>query len=119
VFQTQVISASSNNCDDTTTTLIEINTVSAVNGNTDGIEAKNSQMNELNQELKSRLEKSQQSIDALNEQIIQLNIKLGEMKNAYEQSKQSELDERNKNKHLEKSVRAFKIEKDQLLMVII
>jgi chromosome segregation ATPase len=92
--------------------------LSTVNGNTDGIEAKSAPINELNEELKSRLEKSQQSIDVLNEQIIQLNIKLGEMKNAYEQTKQSELDERNKNKHLEKSVRALKIEKDQLLMVI-
>ena len=53
-------------------------------------------------------------LNASNEQIAQLNLKLNEMTTMYENSKQNELDEKNKIKHLERSVRALKIEKDQL-----
>jgi serine/threonine-protein kinase MRCK len=67
-----------------------------------------------NDEINFKLDQSQLMLNASNEQISQLNLKLNEMTTMYENSKQNELDEKNKIKHLERSVRALKIEKDQL-----
>jgi hypothetical protein len=53
----------------------------------------------------------------LREQLQQTNSKLVEITGLYETAKQAELDEKNKNKHLERSTRALKIEKDQLFSV--
>ena len=72
---------------------------------------------ELVDELKVKLDLAQQAITNLKEQIVQLNAKLNEMNTLYESTKQSELEEKNKIKHLERSVRALKIEKDQLFTV--
>lgn len=59
----------------------------------------------------------QAAIAGLKEQVAQLGGKLAEMNTLYESTKQSELEEKNKIKHLERSVRALKIEKDQLFTV--
>ena len=69
-------------------------------------------------DLKVKLEQSQQAIDLLRDQLVQGNTKLNEMTSLYETTKQSEVDEKNKIKHLERSVRALKIEKDQLFAQI-
>ena len=61
-------------------------------------------------ELKRKLEKT---IEHLNEQALHLNGKLNEMTNLYEAAKQNELDEKNKIKHMDRSLKALKIEKDQ------
>jgi hypothetical protein len=74
--------------------------------------------NQLN-ELKLKYEQSELNCENLKEQLSQSNNKLNEITNLYELTKQHELDEKNKNKHLERSIRALKIEKDQLFAVII
>lgn len=48
--------------------------------------------------------------------IAKLTSQLDEITNLYESTKQLEVEERNKNKHLERTVRALKIEKEQLTM---
>lgn len=68
-------------------------------------------------ELKAKLDASEKTIDTLKEQLVQLNVKLNEMTSTYETTRQTELDEKNKIKHLERAVRSSKIEKDQLLLV--
>lgn len=62
-------------------------------------------------ELKQKLELSEKLVDGLREQAIQLSAKVNEMTSLYETTKQIELDEKNKIKHLERSIRALKIEK--------
>ena len=69
-----------------------------------------------NEATKLKLEKT---IESLNEKILHLNANLNEMTNLYEMTKQSELDEKTKNKHTERSLRAIKIEKDQLFAQIV
>jgi len=56
-------------------------------------------------------------VAALKEQLLHSNTKLDELTSIYETTKQSEIEEKNKTKHLERSVRALKIEKDQLFTV--
>ncbi len=56
-------------------------------------------------------------VAALKEQLLHSNTKLDELISIYETTKQSEIEEKNKTKHLERSVRALKIEKDQLFTV--
>lgn len=71
--------------------------------------------NESLKELKIKLDLNQQSNDLLKEQINRLNLNLNEMTNLYETSKQAELEEKNKTKQLDRSLRALKIEKEQLI----
>lgn len=68
-------------------------------------------------EFKGKYEQCQLLADGLKEQLIQSNKSLNEMTSLYETTKQHELEEKNKTKHLERSVRALKIEKDQLFTV--
>ncbi len=75
--------------------------------------------NQLNNELKQKLEQTQISLESHKEQIVQMNKKLLDMTNLYESAKQNELEEKNKIKHLERSVRALKIEKDQMFAQVI
>lgn len=62
-------------------------------------------------ELRQKLEASERVVETLREQVRDLGLKLTEMTGLYEGAKQAELDEKNKIKHLERSVRALKIEK--------
>lgn len=71
----------------------------------------------VSKDLALKLDQSQQALLNSNEQCAQLNLKLNEMTSMYETVKQNELEEKNKIKHLERSVRALKIEKDQLFTV--
>ena len=71
---------------------------------------------EFNNDIKIKLEKT---IESLNEKILHLNGNLNEMTNLYETAKQNELDEKTKIKHSERSLRAIKIEKDQLFAQIV
>ena len=84
--------------------------VTELNGDTDSPD--------ITKELAFKLDQSQQALLVCNEQIGQLNVKLNEMTSMYETAKQNEVEEKNKIKHLERSVRALKIEKDQLFTVI-
>jgi len=68
-------------------------------------------------EFKLMYEQTQVIVAALKEQLLHSNTKLDELTSIYETTKQSEIEEKNKTKHLERSVRALKIEKDQLFTV--
>ncbi len=68
-------------------------------------------------EFKIMYEQTQVIVEALKEQLLESNSKLNEITSIYESTKQSEMEEKNKTKHLERSVRALKIEKDQLFTV--
>jgi len=68
-------------------------------------------------EFKLMYEQTQAIVAALKEQLLHSNTKLDELSSVYETTKQSEIEEKNKTKHLERSVRALKIEKDQLFTV--
>ena len=70
----------------------------------------------INDEIRIKLEKT---IESLNEKILHLSGNLNEMTNLYEMTKQSELEEKAKIKHSERSLRAIKIEKDQLFAQIV
>lgn len=65
-------------------------------------------------EMRQRVETSEKTVESLREQVRDLGSKLTEMTGLYESAKQAELDEKNKYKHLDRSMRAMKIEKDQL-----
>lgn len=69
-------------------------------------------------EIKTKLDQSQLMVENLKDQLLNSTNKLNEMTNLYETSKQNELEEKSKTKHLERSVRALKIEKDQLFTQI-
>ena len=72
--------------------------------------------NQLN-EYQVKYEQSQLMMESLKEQLAHSNSRLNELGSLYETSKQNEADEKTKTKHLERSVRALKIEKDQLFTV--
>lgn len=68
-------------------------------------------------ELRQKLELSERTVDLLREQVRDLGLKLAEMTGLYESAKQAELDEKNKLKHLDRSIRALKIEKGNPLII--
>lgn len=84
-------------------------------------EAKISKLELEKQELLNKFNqvKSEDQIDLTTESELQSKIadltsQLKEIGSLYDSTKQSEVEERNKNKHLERAVRALKIEKEQL-----
>ena len=66
---------------------------------------------ELIQSLQVQLEESRLNVE-------DLSLKLSDVSNAYDSSKQAELDQKNKVRHLERNLRALKNEKDELLAQI-
>ncbi len=88
-----------------------------IDGKADETSTDNSEASQSLKDLQAKLDQSQKTIDVFKEQISQLNTQLNEMNNIYETTKQSELDERNKIKHLDRSVRALKLEKEQMVSV--
>jgi hypothetical protein len=62
-------------------------------------------------DLRQKLESSERLVESLRDQAKDLGVKLAEMTGLYETAKQAELDEKNKIKHLDRSIRALKIEK--------
>jgi serine/threonine-protein kinase MRCK len=84
--------------------------------NVEGNELLNeSNQNESLKELKIKLDLNQQSNDLMKDQISRLNFNLNEITNLYETTKQNELEEKNRVKHLDRSIRTLKIEKEQLI----
>lgn len=65
-------------------------------------------------ELRQKLELSERTVVELREQTRDLGNKLAEMTALYESAKQAELDEKNKIKHLDRSIRALRIEKGKI-----
>lgn len=91
------------------------------NGGTAKIEesvAKFEDSTDTSDEIKVKLDQSQLMVENLKEQLLNSTSNLNEMTNLYETCKQNELEEKSKTKHLERSVRALKIEKDQLFTQI-
>ena len=59
-------------------------------------------------------DQSQAALEAVREELQSSRGKFEELSAVYEATKQSELEEKSKTKQLERSVRALKVEKDQL-----
>lgn len=62
-------------------------------------------------DLRQKLKMSEHLVESLRGQMKDLGAKITEMTNLYETAKQAELDEKNRIKHLDRSIRALKIEK--------
>lgn len=88
------------------------------NGEVNGADGKNTPENGENSkdvnEYKQMYEQTQSILDSVREELVNSKTKFEEMNSVYEATKQSELDEKSRSKQLERSVRALKIEKDQL-----
>lgn len=88
------------------------------NGEVNGVDGKHTPENGENSkdanEYKQKYEQTQSMLDSVREELVSSRTKFEEMNSVYEATKQSELDEKSKSKQLERSVRALKIEKDQL-----
>ena len=112
-----LLSTKNNTNNESTLTLNAPSTPTALNGSGEINEPAATASDIVTKELTLKLDQSQQALVACTEQIAQLNVNLNEMTCMYETAKQNELEEKNKIKHLERSVRALKIEKDQLFTV--
>ena len=69
------------------------------------------------EELRKRAEQSHQTSEVFKEQIVQLNNKLNDMTNLYETTSKTLLEEKNKLKQSDRSLKTLKSEKDNLLTV--
>lgn len=76
--------------------------------------ADNKDENTDDTEYKKKYEQTEAILESVREELSNSKSKFEEMSSVYEATKQSELDEKSKSKQLERSVRALKIEKDQL-----